>query len=253
MVKRIFVFMSALMLTVLFAFPSFAQVYGFLDDGASLLTEEEKRDVLGALEREGERAGCTIAVATFDSIGGDDPADMAEEYYNKKIKAQDGVLLILVMDTRDWYAYASGTCYYASADYAADDIVDYLSDGDYAEGFEEFAVSCADRTEERLYRDYLDSNPSLKRKVLAKKFILPSIAFGLVFGGITVAVMRGKMKNTSKAAGAASYIVDDSMNVTDGSEIFLYMTTSVQSNHENESDGGRDSSDSSSGGHGGKF
>ena len=67
MVKRIFVFMSALMLTVLFAFPSFAQVYGFLNDGASLLTEEEKRDVLGALEREGERA---LTIDDVDLMGG---------------------------------------------------------------------------------------------------------------------------------------------------------------------------------------
>lgn len=182
---------------------------------------------------------------------------------------KDGIMLFISMDDRDW---AISTCGRAidvfseyDCDYIGDEIVPYLSDGDYAAAFERFAVLC-DRIitsggvdddnydyDDDDYRDF-----TIPSERLSPVWILVSIVAGILIAVLIVGIMRSKLKTVRFQAAASNYVKHGSMQITDRSDLFLYRTmsrTPRPNSNDNSSSGGihMSSSGTMHGGSSGKF
>ena len=83
------------------------------------------------------------------------------------------------------------------------------------------------------------------------------LLFGALIGGITVGVMAAKHKTVRRQPAANSYVVQDSLHLTQQSDLFLYANTTrtarPKDNDRSGSDAHSGSGGSSFGGGGGKF
>ena len=86
---------------------------------------------------------------------------------------------------------------------------------------------------------------------------LACLLFGALIGGITVGVMAAKHKTVRRQPAANSYVVQDSLHLTQQSDLFLYANTTrtarPKDNDRSGSDAHSGSGGSSFGGGGGKF
>ena len=88
-------------------------------------------------------------------------------------------------------------------------------------------------------------------------WVVACLLFGALIGGITVGVMAAKHKTVRRQPAANSYVVQDSLHLTQQSDLFLYANTTrtarPKDNDRSGSDAHSGSGGSSFGGGGGKF
>ena len=119
----------------------------YVIDNAGLLTEEEAAALEAKLEAYSAEAGADIVILTESDLHGADVIAYADDFFDSNGYGQgkyyDGVLLMLAMDTRTWYISTSGDGVRAFPDWrieeAGEEVVPYLSSGDYYTGFDTFA------------------------------------------------------------------------------------------------------------------
>jgi len=233
-----------------------------LVDDANLLTSSEKTELLSRLNEISERQNMDIVIVTVNSLGGKSPVAFADHYYDYNGYREDGVLLLIAMDTRDYWISTSGygiTAFTdAGIDYIEDAFLTDLSEGDYASAFETYAELCDEFiTEARSGKPYDDGNMP-KSPFPWGQNLLISLAVGFLIAFIATAIMRSKLKTVRSKAGATDYVRDGSFRVTRSLDFFLYRTVSRRARPKNDSSSGGSSTHSSSsgrshGGGGGKF
>ena len=237
------------------------------EDYAGLLNESERSALNERFEKISEKYECEVAVVTVNSLDGKSPRDYADDFYDYNGygwgAGDDGVLLLIAMDTRDWYITTYGFGETAFTDYgievAGEKIVPYMSDGDWYGAFNAFA----DRAEYyyKLARDGEPYDVDTREPMKASTIILISLVVGLVVGFISVSTMKGQLKSVRPNNSASAYIVKDSMNLVRQNDLFLYRNIArvarPKDTGSSRSGGGssthRSSSGRSHGGGGGKF
>ena len=274
MKKKLFALLLAFVLSLGCAVPAFAANIdrSRVVDGAELLTDDEVSALSDMLDEISTRQQMDVVVMTSDDLQGYDTAtECADELYEYCGYGfgdeKDGIMLFISMDDRDW---AISTCGRAidvfseyDCDYIGDEIVPYLSDGEYAAAFERFANLC-DRfitnggIDDDDYDDYRDFTIPSER--LSPVWILVSIGIGVLIAVLVVGIMRSKLKTVRFQAAASNYVKLGSMQITDSSDLFLYRTMSrtprPKSNDNSSSGGGgihMSSSGTMHGGSSGKF
>ncbi len=126
--------------------PSDEEYYFRLYDDADLLTVDERQLLDDKAFDLSYDYGMDVVLVTVESANGMSLDELADEYYTTNWHGQgseeSGVLLMLVMDTRDWYVYTKGE---AMVVLPVDQIDDFMSDplfyfqnDEYYDGFEEF-------------------------------------------------------------------------------------------------------------------
>jgi len=233
-----------------------------LVDDANLLSASEKSELTALLDEISERHQVDVVVVTVNSLGGKSPRAFADDYYDYNGYREDGVLLLIAMDTRDYWISTSGygiTAFTdAGIDYIEDAFLTDLSEGDYASAFETYAELCDEFiTEARSGKPYDDGNMP-KSPFPWGQNLLISLAVGFLIAFIATAIMRSKLKTVRSKAGATDYVRDGSFRVTRSLDFFLYRTVSRRARPKNDSSSGGSSTHSSSsgrshGGGGGKF
>ena len=237
-----------------------------LVDDAALLSTSEKNELTALLDEISERHQVDVVVVTVNSLGGKTPRAFADDYYDNNGYGYganaDGVLLLVAMDSRDYYITTTGfgiTAFTDSGiDYMENRFVGYLSDEDYAAAFETYAELCDEFiTEARSGKPYDDGNMP-KSPFPWGQNLLISLAVGFLIAFIATAIMRSKLKTVRSKAGATDYVRDGSFRVTRSHDFFLYRTVSRRARPKNDSSSGGSSTHSSSsgrshGGGGGKF
>lgn len=263
MKKRIFSLFLLLILCLSLAVPAFAatDVRRLVDD-AGLLSQKEEREVRSLLDEVSKRQGMDIVVVTVDSLDGARPRDFADDFYDYNDYDEDGILLLVSMEDRDWYVSTTGygitAVTDAGLDYMAEQFTEDLSDGNYAAAFKTFAEQCDGFiTQARKGRAY-DAGHLPKGPFPVFKNLLISLAIGLVVALIATGVMKGKLKTVRFQAAAGSYVKKGSMNVTSSRDLFLYthVDRRARPKQQSSSDGSSthtSSSGRSHGGGGGKF
>lgn len=275
MKKKLFALLFAFVLSLSCAVPAFAATasHSRVADRAELLTDDEISALSDMLDEISSRQQMDVVVMTSDDLQGYDTAtECADELYEYCGYGfgdeKDGIMLFISMDDRDW---AISTCGRAidvfsenDCDYIGDEIVPYLSDGDYAAAFERFAELC-DRIitsggvdddydyDDGDYRDF-----TIPSERLSPVWILVSIVAGILIAVLIVGIMRSKLKTVRFQAAASNYVKHGSMQITDRSDLFLYRTmsrTPRPKNNDNSSSGGihMSSSGTMHGGSSGKF
>ena len=233
-----------------------------LVDDAGLLNSSEENELLSQLTEISERHKLNVAVVTVRSLGGKSARRFADDYFGENGygygSSEDGVMLVVAMSDRELYITTAGKAIRAFTDagieYIGDEIAPYLSDGDYADAFELFAVLCDDFISQYESGSSYDVGNLPKGAFPLKNYALISLVVGVVAAAISVGVMAGQLKSVRKKAGASNYMKAGSPNITEMRDLYLYSTVkSTPRNTENNSRGGGSSIHSSSSGisHGG--
>lgn len=235
--KRWLCLLFTLLLISALCVPVFAADSAVVDH-AGLLDEDEINDLEETLEEVSEKYDIDIVVLTVESLEGKTAQRYAIDYYDDRY-GDDGVLLLVAMEDRQWHFITAGKCKTRIPDgtFEDSDFVGMLSDGDYYGAFTEFARTC-------------------DRKMASYKVFAVLICFGVgtVVGLVAVLIMKSKLKTVRPQAGADQYVGADSLQLTHRSDIFLYQTVTRRPRPQQSSGGGRTgSSGRSYGGGGGRF
>ena len=264
MKKRFFAGLLALILCFCAAIPALAvSELPRVVDGANLLSRAEEKALASKLDEISQRHQVDVVVVTADTLEGKSPRDYADDFYDNNGygfgSGSDGVLLLVSMEDRDWWI---STCGYgikaftdAGIEYLSEQFLPELSDGDYAEAFEIYAVQCDAFITQAKSGDPYDSHNLPKEPFNVVVSLLIALAVGFVFALIVTAVMRGQLKTVRSQRGATNYVRPGSLDVKLARDIFLYsqVTRREKPRESSGSSTHRSSSGRSHGGGGGKF
>ena len=258
--KKICILTLILALCLSLALPVMAQQsMPRLVDQADLLSDGEEAWVLSALDAVSEAHGLDVVVVTANTLGGQSPMDYADDFYDDNGYAQDGILLLVSMEDRDWWISTAGcgiTVFTdAGIEYLGERFVPLLTDGDYAAAFETYAETCDTFITQAETGDPYDIYHLPKEPFDFLANLLICLVIGFVVALIATAIMKGKLKSVHAKSGAADYVKAGSMKVTHRQDLFLYRE--VHKREKPKDSGGssthRSSSGRSHGGGGGKF
>lgn len=238
-------------------------------DYADLLTDSEEASLRQYVDEISTSHNCDVVVVTVDSIGSSTPMEAADNLYDYNGYGlgsdNSGILLLLVMDTRDWWITTAGfgikACTDAGIDNIGDSIVSYLSSGNYYRAFHRFAEICDDyytRAENGTPYD-ISSTSNTNFVMFNFVWVIMAVVIAVVVAFIAVSIMKGQLKSVRFQSAASDYLTHDSLRLTEQSDLFLYSHVSrVARPKESSSSSGGSSTHHSScgtshGGGGGKF
>ena len=210
-----------------------------------------------------------VVVAAFETIDGASPMEYADDFYDYNGygygENRDGLILIVVMDTSDWWISTRGTAITAftdaGIDYIGDQIVPYMSAGDFNGAFNAFADQCKTFMAQAATGDPFDVHnlpQPPKEPFNAGMAIVIALVVGFIIGKIYTGKLKGQLQSVTAQKAAAGYIRDGSLNVTNARDFFLYRSVTKTAKESDSSSGGGSSTHTSSsgathGGGGGKF
>ena len=196
-----------------------------------------------------------VVVVTNQSLGGKTVEAYADDFYDYNGygygENDDGILLLLSMDTREWAisTYGKGIDVFTDSiqEDMADDFLSYISSGDYFGGFNRFAELCdsqiAEYDESGGYSYHYDKEPF--GWFMA---ICGSLLIGLVAGLIVALTLKSQLTSVKPQVMASAYAVRGSMKVTERTDLFLYHNI-TRTARPRDTDSGSGHSRSHSGGH----
>jgi len=265
--KKFITVLSLLCVLFITALPSFAGGdLPRLVDGADILDNDEETALLDMLNEISERQQVDVVVFTVESIG----TDSAQYYTDNEIfeaynygygSDRNTILLMLSMEYRDWHVTTAGYGITAVTDagleYMFEQFIPYLSDGDYFTGFTVYAEYCDEFITLAKNGDPFDIDDLPKEPFNKGMAFIVSLVIGLIVAFITVGSMKSKMKSVREQAGAKYYVKQNSMNITESRDYYLYRSVSRSEKSDSSSSGGSSTHTTSSGtrvgGGGGKF
>ncbi|MCI9174731.1 MAG: TPM domain-containing protein [Lachnospiraceae bacterium] len=252
MKRKVFPVFFALLLSVISAFPVFAEsnVSRLLDE-PDLLSESEEIDLESKLDEISERQKVDIVVAAVNSLDGMTAMEYADDFYDYNGYGfgaeKDGILFLISMGERDWYISTTGYGITAITDagreYISEKFIDDLSAGEYAAAFTTFADLCDEfitqaKTGEPYDVDHMPQEPFDPFAAL-----LAAVFAAFIISLIATGIMRSKLKSVHSQLVADSYVKEGSMKLTKEKDLFLYKKIDRREKPKNE-----DSKDSSSSG-----
>ena len=263
--KRICAIFFAIIIINLLAIPAFSQSELLVDE-ANLLSNSEKIVLSEKLKSINEKYDFIVSIATVNSFGYKNVVAFSDDLFEEKFgTTADGCILVININTRDWYISTQGFGITALTDaginYISKRFVSDLSNGNYYSAFETFADLCEDFVSKAKGGNPYDvSNMPKAPKTLSDYTVCIPIAIvvGLI---ITLGVVGGwkkQLKSVAFQSGAASYAKKDSMLLTLTLDTFLYNNVVRTRRAQSSSGGGGSSTHTSSsgtshGGGGGKF
>lgn len=235
-------------------------------DQADLLTEEQEQRLRVQFREIRQKYGCDIGVVTVNSCQGKSIQDFTDDYYYQNGygvgEERSGILLMVSMGERKWHISTRGEGIEIFTDYGLgileEEIVPYLSEGEYEKAFETFGKLSGDFMKEAGEGQPYDTNHTYKRPMPLWLRVVICLASGLVVGGIVLAVLIGQLKSVGYAKRAHQYIREGSFQVTGARDLFLYRTVTSRKIERESSRGGGSSTHTTSdggraGGRGGSF
>lgn len=249
--KKLLVFICSAILLMGLLVPVYANT-DYLIDNADLLTDAEEAELEAKLSEASQRLDADIVVLTELSIN-TDPQTYADDYFDYNGYGPDGLLLLVAMESRDWYISTCGVCVDGfegdGFDYVSENVADDLANGEYVTCFDTFA----ERSDEVL--TVIRSGGSYKAPFGFFYTLIVCLVIGFIAALIVTLIMKGKLKSVHSKSEAADYLKRDSLNITVARDIFLYrqVTRTEKPQNNSSSSSHTSSSGSTHGGGGGKF
>lgn len=233
-----------------FASDEVSGVRSLLVDDGDILSDGEEKELLSRLDSFSEKNELDLVIVSVDTLDDEDLEDFANGFYESKGYGQgsdkDGMLLLLVMDTRDWCVSKNGYALTAFTDAGFDYIIEKiksdLGDGSYAEAFADYVELCDDFVAQaRTGSPYTANNlPKEPFKVLPR--LIVSVVIGFVIALIVTGGMKGQLKTVRSRSEATDYTKPGSFQVNESRDLFLYRNVSrrekVKEESSQQSDGG---------------
>ena len=203
-------------------------------DEADFITDAQEAALADKLLTISKAYNAQIVVATVDTLdGGYNDGYISELYDSMGFgygENHDGVLLLVCRNPREFRILSNG--FAASAiemdqiDTITADITPYLSDGDYAGAFDEFADLC-----DYYLNGYINGFP-----FDVGMNLLIALGIGLVVGLITASTLKGQLTSVRKQSRANVYVKDGSMQITTRNDLFLYRDVTQTEKSTSDSD-----------------
>lgn len=223
-----------------------------LVDDAGLLEASQIQELQDRLDQISEEYECDVAIVTEESIGGMNIRDYTDDFFDDHDygmgEDHSGILLLVTMSEREWWMTTTGDAIDIFTDAKQEEISDrfvsYLSDGEYYDGFVEFADLCENTImQAQTENDLLGS-------------VLIAVGIGFVLSLIITGVMRCGMKSVRFKPDAADYLQKGSVHLSRSHDMFLYRQVSRTAKPKNNSSSSSthvSSSGRTHGGSGGSF
>jgi uncharacterized protein len=241
-------FSLALCLLILLLLPVSASASSqYVIDEAHLLTEQEVMELDAGCRQFRETSNMDLVFLTVDTLGGIPAMVYADDYFDAHY-AEDGILLLVAMEEREWHISTCGTAIEAFSDIdlssMEDSLVSKLSNGKYFKAFQTFLSDA----------EYYWCNEEVSDLDAGLFFGVPS---GAVIALIVLFIMRSNMNTKRSQRSAGNYEVEGSFNLRRHQDLFLYSKTSKKEipkeSDKSDSTTHTSSSGRSHGGRGGKF
>ena len=232
MMKKLFSFLLVLALCLALACPVLAAGNPVIDD-AELLNAAEEAELPAKLSAIRTAYQVDVVVITVLSTGGISIDNYINTTFDSMFSPEhDGVMLVVDMGSRNFRILSNGLAADAitmdDIDYITDLITPYLSDGDYAWAFSEFADQC-----EIYINGHINGYP-----FPAGTMVIVSLVIGFVVALIATGIMRAQLKSVHYKAAAGDYLKAGSLQVTRSRDIFLYRNVTRQAKPKNTSSSG---------------
>lgn len=238
-----------------------------LVDNAGLLTEEEQATLLSQLDEISKRQQNDVVVATTDSLDGKTAMAYADDFYDEHGygfgKSHDGVLLLVSMESRDWWMTTTGFCITAitddGIDYISEQFLSDLSDGEYAEAFSTYASLCDEFITQAKTGDPYDGDHMPKGPFDNGLCLVAALIIGFLIARHITNTWKEELESVRPQPEARDYVRPGSLRVTREEDRYLRSETETIAKHadDDDDDGGSTTHFSSSGvehgGGGGKF
>lgn len=246
--KKIICLMLVLMLcaaSTVTAFASETNVH-FVYDNADLLTDYEENVIEQQLSQISQKYQAQVVIMTIDFLDGHTVDSYLESTYDTQGfgygEKNDGVLLLVCMETSEWRILSNGFAGEAIDSDAIEEIGDAftsdLSDGNYEKSFKAFAKEC-----EYYLNGYLNGFPFEFGKAL-----LISLVLGVLVAFCITRSWKKQLKSVRKQGKANAYVKDGSMNITQSGDYFMYRNLTKTERQKSNSSSGGGSSRSTGGG-----
>ena len=210
-------------------------------DGANILTDDQVLSLTELCQNLGEKNKCDFVFVTVNSLNGKTETAYADDYYDYNGYCEDGVLFLISMEDRRWHITTTGKCINKLNDSEQEAVMDeaqpMLKSGDYYNAFVTIA-------QKESY--YMLPHVSLI-------WIPLSLVIGFVIALLIMLAFKAQLKTVALQRGAASYVKENSMNITARRDNFLYSTISRVAKPKENSSTHTGSSGTSHGGSSGSF
>ncbi len=275
--KKISILLLTFMLTTIFAMPVFATDMPLVNDEAGLFTSDELEDLQARAQEVSDEWEQDVAVLTVNSVPDDKSAMVyAEDYIVEHDfgygDTESVILFFIDMGERDWRIVTSGDSIYTFTDYGqeviADQMLGYLSEGDYYEAFNTYYNAAESFLEKDATGDAYDShnmnssnNNSYDYDTYNSSFALERLGIGLIIGvigaGALCAFFYFQLRSVAPAHNANNYI-SKKLDLSIRKDRYLYSNTTKSEIPKSNGGGGGSSTHTGSGGRtfggsGGKF
>jgi uncharacterized protein len=276
MKKKLSLLLCILLLLPTLILTAAAQQDDFVIDNAGLFSGSEEDNLENQICELRSAYQMDIVILTEETLNGERPQDHADDYYDAHGYAEDGILFLLSMAERDWYISTCGNAIYALTDYGiqavTEDVIPYLSEGNYYGAFETFLQALPEYLEAFAagapidgYADYSDGyyHGDQEEIVYFEEPFVPSFELallaGIIVAAVSVLIMRLGMNSVKRQHSAGQYLSKNTYRLTGQKDLFLYSKVTKTRKPQNSSSSGggssvhRSSSGRSHGGGGGKF
>lgn len=219
MKRRLIPLLMALML-LLTAIPASSELERVIDP-AEVLSADTEALLTEKIRQIAEQYSFDVVILNIADIGSYTTYDFAADYYDYGGygygENHDGIMLLIVTGTRDYYLMNTGSAEKIFKDSVLtdieEDILPYLRRNNYEQAERVFVEKTADR---------LGAVTPAGR---AKRFFPLLMILGLGIALIVVFSMKSGMKSVRKKRGAANYVRDGSFRLHTSQDLFLYSTT----------------------------
>ncbi len=188
-------------------------------DACGLLTREEADTLNARAEEYSEAYACDIILVVVPDTEGYDVESYTEEVYRTyhygRGEEQSGVILLLSMEGRDYdlaaYGYGNVAFTDAGKEWLMEDVLPYLGNNDWYGGFSQYLESCADYLRQARAGSPVDDYGGGARRqgfYITGRMVLIALILGLIPAGITVLVLRSRMKSAVLQRKADSYLAE---------------------------------------------
>jgi uncharacterized protein len=225
------IFLTTLLLCCMMTGISADRTLPLVVDDGGLLSESEYNSLLSELERISANQRCEVAVITVDSLEGQSVvayADDIYDYYGYGYgENDDGVLLLVAMNEREFHITTHGFAFYGLTDYGLamieDAFLNDLSGGRYFDAFMAYARTCDEFL--TLAREGTPVDIGYDSAFNWGGALMISAVIGLIGGLIMVNSMKSSMTTVKMAVNAQNYVRQNSLHLTAQGDRFLYTQT----------------------------
>ena len=215
----------------------------YVSDYAGLLSDAQRQDLSNLAARVSDEYNFgvfVVVVNDYKSYVNGSIADFSENVFHRyglgRGQKEEGVLLAMSMSNRDYDIYAHGDFgNYAFTDYGkrqlADSFLDNFRGNDWEGGFRDFIENSGNMLEmarngrpvDTWIADQAETGP---RMTLGK--LLVSLGVGCLTGGATVGGMKRQMKTAVRQTGAANYVAQGGVRLSNKRDDFVNRSVTRQ-------------------------